>query len=142
MICVSRHTQQACQSENVWNRELINSLHCLFTYHLIVFVFQPSLTNPRAVVVSSGSSWDNIPTVPCTNQLIAGPDSVIAPIQDDKEAGFKRSHSASDITLEGESKCVGLFSCFTTFPSTADICYFSIQGCNLSDFLGTTQFSV
>lgn len=58
------------------------------------------------MVISSGSSWDNIPTVPCTNQLIGGPDSATAPIQDDKEAGFKRSHSASDITIEEESKCV------------------------------------
>ena len=58
------------------------------------------------MVISSGSSWDNIPTVPCTNQLIGGPDSVTAPIQEDKEAAFKRSHSASDITIEEESKCV------------------------------------
>lgn len=66
-------------------------------------VQQPSLTHPPAMVISSGSSWDNIPTVPCTNQLIGGPDSVTAPIQDDKEAGFKRSHSASDITIEEET---------------------------------------
>lgn len=59
---------------------------------------QPSL-DPPPVPVTSGSMWDSIPTVPCTNQVTAEVDSG-ASVQDDKETGLKRSHSTSDITLE------------------------------------------
>lgn len=63
---------------------------------------QPSLNRPSAVV-SYGPKWNNIPTVPCTNQVMAESDGVTATLQDDKEGGLKRSHSASDVKLEVET---------------------------------------
>ena len=57
------------------------------------------------MTADSSSIWDSIPTVPCTNQLVSDVENVPGTSsEDDKEAGLRRVHSASDVTLNLESE--------------------------------------
>ncbi|XP_078362497.1 rab GTPase-binding effector protein 1-like isoform X2 [Oculina patagonica] len=59
---------------------------------------QPTNQQP-SFVPQQVSIWDNIPTVPCTNQL----GSEVENTEDNKDSGLRRAHSASDLTLSQET---------------------------------------